>query len=90
MGRWEIIYLYLFNEEDLEVHRRKMIHRAMLQPRRKMSELPLLWEFVMITPLAILYGVARLYLIAEAFAELRNVSGTAYVNVEWTDFLPHV
>ncbi|KAL5404263.1 hypothetical protein PMIN03_009303 [Paraphaeosphaeria minitans] len=48
------------------------------------------WEFATITPLAIVYGVAWLYLIAEAFAELRNASASAYVNVEWTDFIPHV
>ncbi|KAJ4374814.1 hypothetical protein N0V83_001891 [Neocucurbitaria cava] len=90
LGRWKTIYLYLTNKEKVEMHKRKITHRQTLQPKRRMTELPLPWEFAMITPLAIIYGVARLYLIGEAFAELRNVSGTAYVNVEWTDFLPHV
>lgn len=57
---------------------------------RKMTELPQTWEFVMITPLAVVYGIARLYMIAEAIAELRNINATAYVNVEWTNFIPHV
>lgn len=90
LGRWRTVYLYVFNREELALHKRKMTHRQTLQPKRRMTELPLLWEFAVITPLAIVYGVARLYLIAEAFAELRNVSGTAYVNVEWTNFIPHV
>jgi hypothetical protein len=58
--------------------------------KRTSKQLPLPWEFATITPLAILYGVARFYLIAEAFAELRDLDGSAYVNVEWTNFLPHV
>jgi hypothetical protein len=55
-----------------------------------MSQLPLTWEFATITPMAFIYGLARLYLIAEAFAELRNINASAYVNVEWTNFIPHV
>lgn len=90
LGRWKAIYLYLFNKKALEAHRRRMAQRHMTVVKREMSQLPLPWEFATITPLAIVYGVARFYLIAEAFAELRNVKGTAYVNVEWTDFIPHV
>lgn len=92
LGRWKTIYLYLVNREGLERHRRDMERRQMLQPKRKMTELPLPlpWEFATITPMAIVYGVARLYLIAEAFAELRDINASAYVNVEWTEFILHV
>lgn len=54
-----------------------------------MAELPVLWEFLTITPVAVVYGIARLYLIGEAFAELRNIKASAYVNVEWIEFIPH-
>jgi hypothetical protein len=90
LERWRAIYLYFCNQEGLERHRRDMTRRQTLQPKRKMTELPLKWEFATITPMAIIYGVARLYLIVEAFAELRNVNASAFVNVEWTNFIPHV
>jgi hypothetical protein len=90
LGRWKTMYLYLVNRKGVESHKRKITHRQTLEPKRRMSELPLAWEFATITPLAIVYGIARLYLIVEAFAELRNINGTAYVNVEWTDFVPHI
>jgi hypothetical protein len=74
----------------MDRHRRDMTRKQTLQPKRRMSELPQTWEFATISPMAILYGVARLYLIAEAFAELRDINASAYVNVEWADFIPHV
>ncbi|KAL5387546.1 hypothetical protein PMIN02_008081 [Paraphaeosphaeria minitans] len=90
LGRWRTVYLYFSNKEGLEKHKRRVILRQQTLVKRKMTELPQVWEFATITPLAIVYGVAWLYLIAEAFAELRNASASAYVNVEWTDFIPHV
>jgi hypothetical protein len=90
LGRWKTVYLYLFNSKELSRHRRRMVQRRQTTVKRNMQQLPLLWEFAAITPLAVVYGVARLFLIAEAFAELRNVKGSAYVNVEWTNFVPHV
>lgn len=89
LGRWKAIYLYIFNREALEAHKRRIAQRNMTD-KRESTELPLPWEFATITPLAIVYGVARFYLIGEAFAELRNIEGTAYVNVGWTNFIPHV
>lgn len=90
LGRWQTIWLYLFNRAGLERHRNRLHRKGTLTVKRKMAELPQTWEFVAITPLAIVYGIARLYLIAEAFAELRDINATAYVNVEWTNFIPHV
>ncbi|KAF3011023.1 hypothetical protein E8E13_010914 [Curvularia kusanoi] len=90
LGRWQTIWLYLFNRAALERHRNRMQRKVTLTVKRKNTELPLPWEFATITPLAILYGIARVYLIGEAFAELRNINATAYVNVEWTNFIPHV
>lgn len=90
LGRWRKIWLYLFNREGLEKHEARLRRKGTLTVARKMTELPLPWEFATITPLAIVYGIARVYLIGEAFAELRNIRATAYVNVEWTNFIPHV
>ncbi|KZM18644.1 uncharacterized protein EKO05_0001178 [Ascochyta rabiei] len=90
LGRWRMVWLYLFNRGGLEKHRAGLRRKGALTVARKMTEIPVRWEFATITPLAIVYGIARLYMIAEAVAELRNVSATAYVNVEWTNFIPHV
>lgn len=90
LGRWRAIYLYIFNRKTLEDHKQRMMQKNLTSVKRELTELPLPWEFATITPLAIIYGLARFYLIAEAFAELRNMDGTTYINVEWTDFVPHV
>lgn len=91
LGRWQTIWLHVFNRAALEKHRSRMLRKATLPiVKRKNTELPLAWEFAAIAPLAVFYGVARVYLIVEAFAELRNINATAYVNVEWTNFIPHV
>lgn len=58
--------------------------------RREQAQIPVLWEVVAITSLAIIYGVARLFLLVEAFIELRDTKATAFVNVEWTNFIPRV
>ena len=89
LGRWKTIYLSVFKPKALAEHKSRMALRTPTM-KRTSKQLPLPWEFATITPLAILYGVARFYLIAEAFAELRDLDGSAYVNVEWTNFLPHV
>ncbi|KAJ9605919.1 hypothetical protein H2200_009768 [Cladophialophora chaetospira] len=89
LGRWKTLYLCIFNRKGLAQHRVRMAARTATMKKRS-EQLPLPWEFATITPLAIIYGLARFYLIAEAFAELRDLQGTAYVNINWTSFLPHV
>lgn len=39
--------------------------------------------------MAVLYGVARIYMIEEAFLELRNLDATTYVSVDWSTYIPH-
>ncbi|KAF2014656.1 hypothetical protein BU24DRAFT_433898 [Aaosphaeria arxii CBS 175.79] len=92
---WRISSLLLFGItvafwEKADEHKRRMSQRQMTMVKRQLTNIPQVWEFVTITPLAIVYGVARIYLLAGAFVELRNVKGSAYVNVEWTNFIPHV
>ena len=88
LGRWKRLYLRAFDPEKLE--------QLETQEERKLTQeyepvvLPVPWEFWSITPLAVLYGVARAYLIVEAFLELRSLEGTAFLNVDWSAYLPHV
>jgi len=88
LGRWKTVYLYVLNRKALEAHLNPMNQRTPTMGR-KSKELPLPWEFATISPLGIVYGLARFFMIAEAFAELRNIERTAFVNVDWTYFLPH-
>lgn len=53
---------------------------------REPKDLPLPWEFWTILPLAVLYGVARVYLFVEAFLGLRIVEATALLNVDWASY----
>lgn len=48
------------------------------------------WEFVAFIPVALIYSVARAYLMAETLAGLRALPVGAFKTVEWTNFLPHV
>ena len=90
LGRWTWLYLRITNPKrlpDFEKERAENFNRT---EARKATSLPLPWEFWTIMPIAVLYGIARLYLIVEAFFELRSLDGSAFVNVEWTNFLPHI
>ncbi len=68
--------------EDLEKMRREKAE----EPRK----LQLKGEFWSILPLAIFYAVARGYIFVEAFIGLRDLEGSAFVNVDWSAYIPHV
>lgn len=89
LGRWRTLYLHIFKPKQLAEHKRQMKLKSATMGR-EMKQLPLPWEFATIAPLAVIYGIARFYLMGEAFAELRDLPGTAYRHVEWTAFLPHI
>jgi hypothetical protein len=36
------------------------------------------------------YGIARMYLIVEAFLEFRRVDAAAFLEVNWASFIPHI
>lgn len=86
-GRWQRIFYRLFNPTRLED-----VEKARLEKRDRQEPkvLPLRWEFWSIFPLAVTYGAARGYLIAEVFLGLRSLQPSAYVNVNWSALIPHV
>ena len=41
-------------------------------------------------PMILAYGLARTYILVEGFFGLRSLPVTAFLNVDWTQFFPHV
>ncbi|OTA07691.1 hypothetical protein A9Z42_0085960 [Trichoderma parareesei] len=92
LGRWRWIYLWITDRKKLS-----SFEAIRLEERRRRQEtsnerttLPLPWEFWTIMPVAVVYGVARMYLIVEAFLEFRKVDATAYLEVDWSSYIPHI
>ena len=53
-------------------------------------ELPLVWEFWTIFPIAVVYAAARAYILVEALLGLRSLPVSAYLAVDWARFIPHI
>lgn len=69
-----------------ELEKTRSEDAAQAEPR----QLPLKSEFWIMFSLALIYGAARSYLLVEAFWGLRSLEASAFVTVNWADFLPHV
>ncbi|KAL8723806.1 MAG: hypothetical protein Q9181_007182 [Wetmoreana brouardii] len=86
-GRWQRLFYRAYDPSKLEDVEKARLAR---QDRQVPKVLPLKWEFWSIFPLAVTYGAARGYLIAEVFLGLRSLEPSAYSNVDWSAFIPHV
>ncbi|MCJ1446973.1 MAG: hypothetical protein MMC23_007481 [Stictis urceolatum] len=87
LGRWRWLYFRLFDRKRLRSYEERKDEERL---DRDPASLPLPWEFWSIAPIALLYGVARIYLIVEAFLELRDLEASAFVNVNWAKYIPHI
>lgn len=91
LGRWKWLYLRLCQPDKLHDFERARDERLNQSRKEKTrTELPLPWEFWCILPVAILYGLARLYQVVEAFLQLRDVDASVFVHVSWSVYLPHI
>lgn len=84
-GGERFLYRVLNKLERLEDVEKLRIEKA-ANPRK----LPLRGEFWSIFPLALIYAIARTYLLVEAFLGLRNLEASAFTNVDWSIYLPHI
>ena len=84
-GGEKFFYRVLNKLDRLEDIEKLRIEKA-ANPRK----LPLRGEFWSIFPLALIYAIARIYLLVEAFLGLRNLEASAFTNVNWSIYLPHV
>ncbi len=86
-GRWQRFFYRIFDPSKTEeVEFARQLSSSQQEPK----QLPLAWEFWSITPLAIIYAAARVYLIVEAFMGLRSLEPSAYLNVNWSNWIPHI
>ena len=89
LGRWKWLYLRIMDSKKLSDFERQRLEKLKDQAREP-TTLPLPWEFWSISPIALLYGIARAYLLTEAFLELRSLKVTAFLNVQWSTYVPHI
>ncbi|EHK45897.1 hypothetical protein TRIATDRAFT_39935 [Trichoderma atroviride IMI 206040] len=54
------------------------------------KQLPLVWEFWSILPIALIYATARAYILVEPLLGLRSMQAGAFDTVDWMAFIPHV
>jgi hypothetical protein len=88
LGRWKWLYLRMVDPGRLPEFERARAEKLGIV--REPTSLPLPWQFWSIFPVALLYGLSRLYLLVEVFLELRSVDSSAFVNVSWSNYLPHI
>jgi len=88
LGRWKLLYLMMFHHDQVDAF--KQARSDKIPEVKQPTQLPLPWEFCTILPLALLYGLARGFLIVEGFLELRYAPADAFVTVDWCGFWPHV
>lgn len=84
LRRWERWYKSILPSRADRAYPQRSSNEA----RKKPLFVPV-WEIVVMTPVTILYSLARSYIIIEIFLSQRSQPKGAFDTVEWTRFLPH-
>ncbi|KAF3910815.1 hypothetical protein ABW20_dc0103897 [Dactylellina cionopaga] len=87
-GYWQRAYRWIFRWRNKIIDSEEAL--PPVQRLKSSQHLPLPAEFWSIFPLAITYAAARGYLIVETFIGLRAMDDSAFRNVDWAGFIPHV
>lgn len=82
LGRWERWYAKLFhNDKNGRIN-------TMEKERRNRRFIPV-WEVIVMTPVTLVYTVARTYIVIEVFLSQRSLPIGAFDTVQWSEFVPH-
>ena len=84
LGRWDRWYFKLFPKKSGGLQRMNTMEKR----RREQVFIPL-WEVIIMSPVTMMYTLARLYIVAEVFSSLRSLPPGAYDSVQWSNFIPH-
>ncbi|KAL8687824.1 MAG: hypothetical protein Q9224_005042 [Gallowayella concinna] len=82
LGRWERWYAKLFHDE------RNGRIDTMEKSRRNRRFIPV-WEVIVMTPVTVVYTLARTYIVVEVFLSQRSLPIGAFNTVQWSEFVPH-
>ncbi|KAI4263851.1 MAG: hypothetical protein L6R42_001013 [Xanthoria sp. 1 TBL-2021] len=82
LGRWERWYAKLFHDD------RNGRINTMEKIRRNRRFIPV-WEVIVMTPVTVVYTVARTYIVVEVFLSQRSLPVGAFNTVQWSEFVPH-
>ncbi|KAI4191756.1 MAG: hypothetical protein LQ348_003435 [Seirophora lacunosa] len=81
LGRWERWAAKLSTSKDGRIN-------TMEKQRRNRRFIPV-WEVIIMTPVTIVYTIARTYIVIEAFLCQRSLPIRAFETVQWSQYLPH-
>ena len=84
LGRWERWYIKLFPKKSGGLQRIDTMEK-----RRREQEFIPLWEVIIMSPVTIMYTLARTYIVVEVFVSLRSLPCGAFDSVQWSNFIPH-
>ncbi|KAL8805756.1 MAG: hypothetical protein Q9182_001789 [Xanthomendoza sp. 2 TL-2023] len=82
LGRWERWYAKIFHGE------RNGRINTMEKLRRNRRFIPV-WEVIVMTPVTVVYTLARTYIVVEVFLSQRSLPIGAFNTVQWSEFVPH-
>jgi len=85
VGRWDRWYIKLFPK-----HNKGTIMRVnTMEKRMREREFIPKWEFITMSPVTMVYSLARTYIVVEVFVSLRSLPVGAFDSVSWSNFIPH-
>ena len=85
LGRWERWYVKMFPKKSGGIQRIDTMEK-----RRREQEFIPLWEMIIMSPVSMIYALARTYIVTEVFVSLRSQPSGVFNDVQWSDFVPHL
>ncbi|KAL9592319.1 MAG: hypothetical protein Q9179_006840 [Wetmoreana sp. 5 TL-2023] len=82
LGRWERWYAKFF-------HNGKNGRIDTLERQRRNRRFIPVWEVIIMTPVTLIYTVARTYIVIEVFLSQRSLAAGCFDTVQWSEFVPH-